>query len=86
MEQVAERVKFEIEFDLEQVWNLVLQFPPREKAELRHRLEEDWQRRFDHVMSRIKAKSPDVPEAEVFADVEAAILEVRQQRAGETLP
>lgn len=85
MERVAERVSVEIEFDLEQIWNLICRFPPREKAELRRRLEEDWQRRFDDVMSRIKAKVPDVPEAEVFADVEAAVHKVRQRRAGETL-
>ena len=86
MEQVAERVKVEVVFDLDQVWNLICQFPPREKAELRRRLEGDWRRRFDDVMARIKEKAPDVPEAEVFHDVEVAVRQVRQQRAGEMRP
>ncbi len=86
MEQIAERVKAEIEFDLDQIWNLICQFPPREKAELRHRLEEDWQQRFDDVMTRIREKVPDVPEAEVFHDIEVAIRQVRQQRTGEMHP
>lgn len=74
----ATSAKLELRFDVEQVIDLINQFSAEEKLRIRRHLEQDWARQFAALLDRIQARVPQqLSEAEVAADVDEAIREVR---------